>query len=432
MSSDASQWQSIFETSAIKTYSTYGQDCNYPLLVSLLNNMQAVSAKPDYLIITGDFLCHNFQSQFTTNSGISYQADSLQQFAPCNSFVQKTMQFLTGIFSKYFPQAPVYAALGNNDSYCGDYLVQPGGTFLSMLSALWKPLLHTDSTASFDTYFPKGGYYSIPSAVNSNLRMIILNTVLFSTSFNSPGSWVQPYCTLGNEGKDNDKPGLQQLVWLKKELAVCRATGQKAWIIQHIPLGMNVFNNIPDSGAPCVKDTVYFMKQLFNNAYLNIVREYSDVIASSMAGHYHMDDFRLVMDNTGSKAVAYLHVLPAVSPVYDNNPAFETVQYDRSASKLLDYTVYYTDVSNTVIKPWAPEYNFRATYGQPDITAGTLLAAHQRLGNDSALANTYMRYYPVSYKVSWQQDIQHFRYYWCGMQYLTAKGFTACVCGKIK
>src|SRR5436190_2164900 len=92
MAADAAQWQSIFETSSIKTFSTYGQDCNYPLLLSLMNNMQSVSAKPDYIIITGDFLCHNFQSQFTTCSGISYQADAAQQFAPCYSFIQKTMQ----------------------------------------------------------------------------------------------------------------------------------------------------------------------------------------------------------------------------------------------------------------------------------------------------------------------------------------------------
>jgi len=430
MSSDASQWQSIFETSAIKTYSTYGQDCNYPLLISLIKNMQARLAKPDYMIITGDFLCHNFQSQFTTCSGISYQADSAQQFAPCHSFIQKTMQFLAGLFTTYFPHVPVYAALGNNDSYCGDYLVQPDGAFLSMLAAIWKPLLYTDSTISFDTYFPQDGYYSIQSAVNKKQRMIILNTILFSTSFNDPGS-RQPYCTLENDGKDNDGPGLQELAWLKKELDACRAAGQKAWIIQHIPPGMNVFNTIPTSDTACLQDSAYFMKPLFNDAYLTVLREYAGVIAGGMAGHYHMDDFRLVMDSTGTKAVSYLHVLPAVSPIYDNNPGYETVHYDRAAAKLLDYTVYYTDVSDTAIKkPWAQEYNFATTYRQPVITAASLLAAHQLIGKDSAVANTYMRYYPVSYKVSWQQNMPYFRYYWCGMQYLTATGFAACVCGK--
>ena len=83
---DPSDWQRIFEGSAITTVSTYGADANYPLLRSSLEKMKAVSAKPDFIVIAGDLLAHDFQSKCLSNPG--------QNEASVHLFIAKTMTFL--------------------------------------------------------------------------------------------------------------------------------------------------------------------------------------------------------------------------------------------------------------------------------------------------------------------------------------------------
>jgi hypothetical protein len=47
-----------------------------------------------------------------------------------SKFIDKTITFLTQRIREQFPRIPIYPALGNADSYCGDYQLQPKGEFL--------------------------------------------------------------------------------------------------------------------------------------------------------------------------------------------------------------------------------------------------------------------------------------------------------------
>ena len=59
-----------------------------------------------------------------------------------------------------------------------------------------------------------------------------------------------------------------------------------------------------------------------------------------------------------------IHIVPAVSPVYLNNPAVEIGWYDKSNGELRDYAPLYLDLGNP--KPaWATEYIFTRAYGRP-------------------------------------------------------------------
>jgi hypothetical protein len=58
----------------------------------------------------------------------------------------------------------------------------------------------------------------------------------------------------------------------------------------------------------------------------------------------------------------------SISPKDLNNPSFRLVSYDRSTFELLDYSDYYTDLSQTLTgaEPvWQLEYTFSSTYGLP-------------------------------------------------------------------
>ena len=44
----------------------------------------------------------------------------------------------------------------------------------------------------------------------------------------------------------------------------------------------------------------------FNNEYLGILREYSDIIGSQIYGHEHTDSFRVLYDDQGENTVCVL------------------------------------------------------------------------------------------------------------------------------
>jgi hypothetical protein len=117
---DYSKWEQIFSHSKIAGYGSHSADTNYNLLKSALDNIQQRAPRADFIIISGDFLAHDFQESY---------AKLLPGSAPnsVNLFISKTIGFVTWMFRRRFPHTPVYPALGNNDSYCGDYQLEPAG-----------------------------------------------------------------------------------------------------------------------------------------------------------------------------------------------------------------------------------------------------------------------------------------------------------------
>src|SRR5258707_12752260 len=84
-SSPTEAWTAIFQSSKNTKYSGYGSDTTYPLFASALE--AAKSWKFDHVIVTGDFLRHNFQTAYT-----SAMAGCSGQDYP--GFVAKTMLYM--------------------------------------------------------------------------------------------------------------------------------------------------------------------------------------------------------------------------------------------------------------------------------------------------------------------------------------------------
>ena len=186
----------------------------------------------------------------------------------------------------------------------------------------------------------------------------------------------------------------------------------------------------PQDSTQCVGDTSYGFKDEFNTQYLQMVRDYADVIACNMAGHYHKDDFRIVMDEAGTTPVSYLHILPSISPIYWNNPGYEIVDYDPATGELFDYHVYYVSVAKTgTNRVWQKEYSFTTEYGENAVNTQTLASAHTKAGNDVELQKKYSMYYPVSDTSTYEQNLPLYKAYWCAQYRMTKKDYAACMCG---
>jgi sphingomyelin phosphodiesterase acid-like 3 len=406
--SDYKEWEDIFSKSEIKTLSTYGSDSNFPLLISVLQDVKSRMPSPDFIVITGDFLGHNFYKGFKKYFP-SGDIDTI-------NFISNCMKFVTTMITKYFPLTAIFPSVGNDDSYCGNYMIEPGGDFLKMVSEIWEPLVNKDrNNESFQKTFSKGGYAELNLSQRENYKMIILNTIFFSSGYKN-----QCGDTLADPGSD-------ELNWLKEKLQECRNNGYKVWLSYHIPPGIDIFGTINGDGN-CEEKIYPTWKSKYNDEFTKIITEYAQVININLAGHFHRDDFRIFY-NEGNP-VSYIHLTPSISPIYGNNPAYQIVQYDSVNYGLLDYDTYY--LKNLTLPDsvyWTLEYNFRNVYNQNYISPASLSNISDLIFSDSTFRAEYSMFYTTSNPNVFKNNYTNWFYNWCGFGHLTKEDYAKCLCG---
>src|SRR6185369_3708773 len=144
------EWKKVFESSLSAGLGSYGQDPAYALVASALDAMRAASAKPDFIIIPGDFLAHGLREKFRASKTITDRSD-----AAYLRFLAKTMGFMARMFDERFPETPAIPTLGNNDNPRGNYDVRPGEPFLALMAEAWQSnVAKGGSAGSFGNGFP--------------------------------------------------------------------------------------------------------------------------------------------------------------------------------------------------------------------------------------------------------------------------------------
>jgi sphingomyelin phosphodiesterase acid-like 3 len=395
---DVSQWQAIFATSTETAFSTYGHDSNEPLFRSALAEMKKQIPSPHFVMISGDFLAHKFNTTYQ-----QYATDKSQ--AAYTAFVAKTISYIASALRATYPGVRIYPALGNNDTDCGDYAMAPNGAFLANFRDAWSPIV---GSRSFNRRFGTGGYYKADVPSLNNVRVIALNTNFFSPNFKN----------CGTPGPD---PGLRQLQWLDAELALARLEGKRVWMLFHIPPGMDVYDSIEYGGAcPNVKAQT-FWKDEYAQKYLKIAAAHRNTILGTFAGHTHQDEFRFASGD-------FIHVTPSITPIFGNNPAFEVMEVAANGA-ISNYTAFHLP---NVTVPWAREYSFGEAYAKTayDNTGLTQLAA--AIGSDAATRAQYFNHYSSGNAKSSASALAQWKGYWCGLEAMTAPEFTACYCAPIQ
>lgn len=325
--SDAKQWSVIFEKYEKNPQINYFTDTNYSLLKISLAEVKQVTAqnKPDFMIILGDFLAHDFYKKFKKYA----HHNSKQEY---KRFVKKTLEYLTIEINAIDPMINVYPVLGNNDSYTGNYKVVPNGLFLREISQVWSLFIKDKTNLQrFHNDFKTGGYYAIRLS-DKHYRIIILNTVLFSDK--SQNAAVK-------------EAAVQQLAWLKTQLAEAKQNNEWVIIAYHIPVGIDIFKTF-HFGFSMSKE---FWMPEYNRSYENILRQYPTVVSGILAGHVHTDAFQSLI----SKARVPVIFIPSISPIYGNNPGFKIISYTEDHFKLDNICMYDYPLNRTT-PAWQIEY----------------------------------------------------------------------------
>lgn len=405
---DYKQWPAIFNSSTIKQPNGYNSDANYPLFISALTAMKKQNSSPAFIIITGDFLCHSFQSNYAKYA--PQYPDSVR------SFTSKTIKLMAMMFDRYFPKSVVLPVLGNNDSFCGDYMIEPGGGFLNMFARAWAPLQRNHNKVSDNAFiagFTKGGYYTYALKDGSGGKLVLLNTIFFSSNYNNSCE-TRPA-----------NPAADELSWLDNLLKHSRQKNGKLWLVAHIPPGIDVNKTINGKGS-CAQNIRTMWRDSCNQVFQRMVIKYASIIRAGFAGHTHMDDFRLLYDAKGVP-VYFMHITPAVSPLFANNPGFQSLTYNKASFKVLDSKTYYLNV-NIPNAAWAFEYDFGKTYGVNGINPASLDKIRKKIAANTADLNNYIKYYDMSNPQSDGINAQNWKAYWCATGNLTTATFSGCYC----
>lgn len=366
---DVSQWPVI-----LKTQSSYmprfKQDTNFTLLTSTLKNFKQVSSNenPRFVLILGDFIGHDFRYKFAKftkdKSQASYQA-----------FVFKTLNFLSNELNQTFVNTDSYSVVGNNDSYQNDYQSNPGGAFFYDVAKLWaRSISNVENRNSMQAQFSKAGYYALTLPAQNNLRLIVLNTNLFS--YHARAQIV-------------DQAAQTQLIWLHQQLQTAKDNHQKVLIAMHIPPGIDLYQTFT---------VVNLWKQKYVDAYNAELNTFSSEIMGVFAGHLHADWFQALTLNTN---ILPITGTPAVSPIYGTNPGFKIYTYAPGQNSLTGFTTHQYPLSYRRISVIETSFNLSQNLRcenswAPDVIQQTSLLANitsQFLYSDKTQAEAWSAYY---------------------------------------
>lgn len=413
---DPAQWRAVLESSGDTSLGRYGLDPNWLLLRSAFRQMREALPAPALVLISGDFLAHDFRSEFNAAAGDHSDA-------AYRGFVRKTMQFLGQQLAQTFPAAVIVPALGNNDDECGDYQLQPGGPFLADTLPIVRALTGGSAGPGFDRDWTSYGNYSVRVGT---IRVLATNTNFFSTRYrNACGS-----------PSDGD-PGRATLAWLESELAAARQAQEPVWLLYHIPPGIDGYATLQKGMCPATMIPMW--DQAYAGPFAALLRRYSDTVAASFAGHTHMDDFRLLGDAGGRYAFAL--ITPAVSPIFGQNPAFRTITYD-AAGRVLDQTTY--DLANfpelsaggSAAPAWQAEYTFSQHWHLPWVDLPSLDRLYSLTRDDPGARDSWHTLFPVSSPVYWTpfssgggQLARAVRAFDCASGNVLPADYAQCYCG---
>lgn len=332
--SNYKEWGAIFDSGNEQAFSTVSQDTNYPLFRSTLHELADIAKRthPKFILILGDFLAHDFPEKYKQFS----ENDSTSTY---EEFVKKTLQFMTYQIRLAMPEIDIYPVVGNNDTYSGDYQVIVNGEFLKNTALIWKKfLINKKNQQNFEKQFTYAGYYTVTIPSNEKLKIIILNTVLFSVE---------------NKSKRVKMAAFEQLKWLEQQLNLAKNNNQHILLVFHIPDGINIYATLKN------KLTIQnFWHTDDSDEFKKILKKYAKSISTILPAHIHVDSINVL-------AMHYLEQIPviftpSISPIFGNNPAFKLFMYHPDTFQIDQENTYFYPIDFGKKGTWKMEYSLNS------------------------------------------------------------------------
>ncbi len=400
----------------------------------------ASTGAPAFVLLAGDLLVHRFDCRYekllarsAAAPGTKYDDAEAHPAAGTAQgvmlFAQKTVAYIALQLHARFPQTPVYIALGNNDSGCGDYQLDESdplltGTGAAIASGWFGAPLSDEQKARAD--YDRLGSYTLPlNAPFRKGRVMVVDDLYLSSRFTN--------C----KGKPDAAGTHDLLAWMDSELSAAERRGEFVWVLTHIPPGINTYSTNANGIDVCAaKPPITF---LASTAMTALLARHAAVVRVMIAGHTHVDESRVFGSDEGGSGQFPVKGVPSISTISGNPPAFLLASVDPNTGILQDYTLHQASSAAAGAPAanltWHTSYGFRKTYGEPAFTAQAVADLAKRFAagapaDDQAIA-TYQNYFAggglrrLALQAVWNQ-------YVCHMQHDDPAAFSTCVCGAAK
>ncbi len=393
---DPSDWPNIFTGSAnVKnnTPSAPGDDANFALLTLALESIKQNLGTSPAVLFTGDFLGHGLDQLYPIYSANKTPAEAA-------AFVDKTLTFVLQQIRAALGTVPVYFALGNCDSYTGN---GPDSTFLSNNAQQFYALALNGAGKQQDVIasITNGGYYAVEPA-GTNLMIVALNTFALS-----PGAPLPDPTLIAD-----------QFTWFDAQLAKASSSGKKVWLLMHAPPGAVEGTTAAASNDVNGKVTAATMMWVDTNqeTFMGIIEKYPGVIAMSLAGHTHMDEFRLMSPGNA------LAVTAGMSAFFGNNPAYKIFAIDGLSLAPFDYSAVNCDLLATTAA-FSSYYTFSKAYNLEGPLATSLSELFPTLLASNAAKMQYQGAFYSGNNTLNPITGANWPVYWCGIGYMDEQEF---------
>ena len=391
-----------------------GVDSSYALFAASLKAMHENVADVKFVTVSGDLIAHSFTCKYQ-------QLFPKAEPGDYRAFVEKTIGFVVTSLRETFPHAPVYAALGNNDSDCGDYQLDAGGQFLQDMggfftSDLPQPELKNipeleRKTAAKD--FAAGGYYSAALPLH-HVRILVLDDLFMA----------RKYATCAN--KPDAAAAQAQIAWMTRELERARKGKEKVWVMAHIPPGVDPYSTITKAKGICEGKAPQMF--LGSEAMADAMAGYGDVIPLAIFAHTHMDEMRLLEPGKDDHGPVAVKMVPSISPIDGNNPSFTVATVDVETGVLVDYRVI--AAADKAGSSWAEEYDYAKAYQEPSFAAGSVESVFAGFEADPAAQTEASQNYLKNYFVG--DAARELKLFWpkyvCALDNHTESSYRSCYC----
>ncbi|KDR85605.1 hypothetical protein GALMADRAFT_234571 [Galerina marginata CBS 339.88] len=361
--------------SAAPRFGAYLCDTPLSLAMAALEAVPALTGTKgsgfSFTVYTGDLVSHDPDNQLG------------------RAYIEYTETIVYDLFKRMLGTGPVYAALGNHDSYnqAQDAPLSLGGALAQQFSWNYD---HVAGLWQFEKWLPneavelaRAHYAGYMVKRADGLRIITLNTDMWyrANYFN--------YINMTNP----DTSGM--LRFLTDELQAAEDAGDRVWIVGHVLSGWDGTNPLRNP----------------TNLFYQIVDRFSPhVIANIFFGHTHEDQLNIFYTKNATEmsadaALAVSWMGPSITPLTNLNSGFRVYEIDSATFEVMDAHTWKSDVnsfpgldSNTSIGPtYAYEYNTRQAYGAsiagwgPDdpLNATWWHRVTEAMENDTSLVTTF-------------------------------------------
>eukprot|EP00095_Tigriopus_kingsejongensis_P003756 maker-scaffold911_size81771-snap-gene-0.23 protein:Tk03756 transcript:maker-scaffold911_size81771-snap-gene-0.23-mRNA-1 annotation:"hypothetical protein TcasGA2_TC005858" len=316
---------------------------------SIVKAIQVENPDLDYIILTGDYPAHDVWRQNRTGN-------------------LETTQIVVDVIRKYFPDTPVFPAVGNHEAFPVNmfpFVNETGKYDPDWLYAnLAKFYKHWLPSSIQQRTIRRGGYYS--AYLRPGLKVISVNTNVCN-NFNF---WLLL----------NFKDPIGHLHWIYKELHKSELNNEKVFIIGHIPPGTRSCYN------------------KWAHEYGRIIRRFNNTVLGQFFGHTHFDEFEVFSDDKVPINMAYLG--PSLTPGGGLNPAYRIYEIDgdhnQTSNLILDHSTSIFDLQASIHSfrlVHIREYSAKTDFKLADLSPKSWQDLVIRMANDESLFKTFLGYH---------------------------------------